>query len=152
MESVEARKAVTENLETAARIFSRPMADLVDTIAHYLRGLHGNFKEITLASVLETKMPKSMRDEPLGPLGYDCLEPAIMKGRKFCLAGDKFMGLVPEHTQPGEAVTIMLGASTPYIIREYGLGQSSRLVGECYMHGMMDGGLTMYLLERIDLE
>ena len=64
------------------------------------------------------------------------------------------MGPVPPGTEIGDSIHTFTGGRTPYILRQMGgqplkTGEDSRaeesstfsyiLVGECYMHGMMDG-------------
>lgn len=65
--------------------------------------------------------------------GMTCL------GRSFCTT-TQTVGIVPPKTLPGDIVCIVYGMQTPYIVRPSG-DQSGkyRLVGECYMHGMMNG-------------
>lgn len=58
------------------------------------------------------------------------------------------LGLGPRATQSGDLVCILLGAHTPFLIRENpaveGQEHAYQLVGECYMHGLMNGeGLGM---------
>ena len=71
-------------------------------------------------------------------------------GRKFSITAGKFMGLVPPLAMPGDEVYIIYGTNTPFILRrvagsgsasDSGQAQSYGLVGECYMHGMMNGEL-----------
>lgn len=67
--------------------------------------------------------------------------------RRFCITKQGFMGMVPPKTETGDVVSIIFGCQTPYIlrgIRDKAPGARSasntyRLIGECYMHGMMDG-------------
>jgi hypothetical protein len=51
-------------------------------------------------------------------------------------------GLGPRDAQTGDHLSILLGCSVPVILRRVGSAESARvykLVGECYVHGMMDG-------------
>lgn len=73
--------------------------------------------------------------------------------------------LGPEEAREGDVVFILLGCSVPLLLRkvDYGSDDSDEaddeheLVGECYVHGVMDGeGMTMlhngdYVLEQISL-
>ncbi|RYP12250.1 hypothetical protein DL765_007435 [Monosporascus sp. GIB2] len=63
--------------------------------------------------------------------------------RRFCVTKKGYVGLVPEQTQVGDTICIFLGAPTPYLIRRVdesaSVIESHRLVGECYIHGMMYG-------------
>jgi hypothetical protein len=57
-------------------------------------------------------------------------------GRRFCVSRNGLIGLVPPQSKTGDLVFIIFGASTPYLLRPS--GPLYQLVGECYMHGMMD--------------
>jgi hypothetical protein len=50
--------------------------------------------------------------------------------RHFCLAR--------EDAQPGDVVFVAMGAETPYLLRPRGSGKY-QLIGDCYVHGFMDG-------------
>jgi len=75
--------------------------------------------------------------------------PLSFSGRRFCTTRRGYIGLVPPGTQQGDMVSIFLGTQTPFIIRpssrfvyashESISKDSYRLIGEAYMHGMMDG-------------
>jgi hypothetical protein len=49
-----------------------------------------------------------------------------------------YLGLAPEAAEKGDLVCILYGCSVPVVIREIE-GGTHELVGECYVHGMMDG-------------
>jgi hypothetical protein len=58
--------------------------------------------------------------------------------RKFCVTDTGYMALVPLGTKNEDLICIIQGAQTPFIVR--GVEERScQLVGECYVHGMMDG-------------
>jgi hypothetical protein len=48
-----------------------------------------------------------------------------------------YLGLVPQEAKRGDHVAILKGGRTPFIVRPR--GSSWELVGECYIHGVMDG-------------
>ncbi|RSL58747.1 hypothetical protein CEP54_007648 [Fusarium duplospermum] len=50
-----------------------------------------------------------------------------------------WMGLGPRFVQPGDIVAVLFGADIPYILRP--VEDHYILVGECYVHGIMDGEL-----------
>jgi len=77
-------------------------------------------------------------------------------GRRFCVTRNGYMGWVSPGTEIGDFVCVFIGGRTPCILRQastgrqpFKTGKDSRaeesstfsyiLVGECYMHGMMDG-------------
>ncbi len=64
--------------------------------------------------------------------------------RKFALSKKEgYFMLVPELAKPGDLICIFVGAQTPFLVRQVGgngMGdQRYELVGECYVHGIMDG-------------
>lgn len=71
--------------------------------------------------------------------------------RKFAAIGGGYMGLVPAGTKVGNVIAIIQGAQTPFVLRPLGQVVSEELptrivyelVGECYVHGMMDGEMMM---------
>jgi hypothetical protein len=64
-------------------------------------------------------------------------------GRRFCVTKNGYIGMVPPGTEPGDLVCILFGADTPFVIRDTTAPRrmlnSYTLVGDCYIHGMMDG-------------
>jgi hypothetical protein len=58
--------------------------------------------------------------------------------RNFCVTSKGYIGLVPPKTEVGDKVCILFGGRTPFVLRDAGGGKHV-LVGECYIHGMMDG-------------
>jgi hypothetical protein len=64
-------------------------------------------------------------------------------GQAFAVTEEKYVGIVPAKAKAGDYVCIILGCDVPFIVREdYG---KYVLVGECYIHGIMDG-------EAMDME
>jgi hypothetical protein len=54
-----------------------------------------------------------------------------------------FLGIVPETSENGDLVCIIFGCSVPIVLRQMERddgGAHFEVVGECYVHGMMDGG------------
>jgi hypothetical protein len=75
--------------------------------------------------------------------------------RTFFLTEGGYIGIGPLWMKPNDKVVILYGGKTPYILRDEtdselvpistgkGLdGRSCRLVGECYVHGMMYGEMV----------
>ncbi len=65
-------------------------------------------------------------------------------GRKLAISAKGYLGLASSLAQPGDAICILLGCSVPVILRPiHGnvLDNAARLtlVGECYVHGIMNG-------------
>jgi hypothetical protein len=57
--------------------------------------------------------------------------------RVFCMTEDGYMGLAPNGGRLGDRIGIILGCDVPFILRQ--VGNEWKLVGECYIHGLMDG-------------
>jgi hypothetical protein len=80
-------------------------------------------------------------------LTQKCHEYATFAGRawfqrRVCITKNGYVGLVPPFTIIGDVVAVVVGAQTPFIVRPvHGGARESRyqLVGECYIHGIMDG-------------
>jgi hypothetical protein len=68
--------------------------------------------------------------------------------RRFCITEGGFMGLVAPNSDVGDAICLIWGMQTPYILRvapdqDVNLAAPLyQLIGECYVHGMMDGEMA----------
>ncbi|KAE8447150.1 hypothetical protein EG329_011134 [Mollisiaceae sp. DMI_Dod_QoI] len=58
--------------------------------------------------------------------------------RKHFVTASGYQGIGPAQMGPDDVVLVVFGGRCPYVIREIEPG-AYRLVGECYVHGMMDG-------------
>ncbi|KAH7383542.1 heterokaryon incompatibility protein-domain-containing protein [Cadophora sp. MPI-SDFR-AT-0126] len=61
-------------------------------------------------------------------------------GRVFCRTKNGYLGMLPVGSRPGDEICGILRAKTPYVIRKKPDG-CYQLIGECYIHGMMNGEL-----------
>ena len=59
-------------------------------------------------------------------------------GRCFFTSKRGYMGLGPQLSGYGYVIVVLLGGKTPYILRKDGKAHY-RFVGECFVHGLMDG-------------
>ena len=57
---------------------------------------------------------------------------------RFAIVDEHKMSLVPAAATEGDLICILLGASVPFVLRPDGDGY--RLLGECYLYGVMQGG------------
>lgn len=57
--------------------------------------------------------------------------------RRFFLTPDLHMGLAPYNAEKGDLVYLLFGCEVPVILRSD--GEEFRFIGECYIHGFMDG-------------
>ena len=62
-----------------------------------------------------------------------------MGGRRFAVLDEVLMGVVPAETMVGDAVAVLIGCSVPVCLRRAAGSNEWILVGECYVHGYMDG-------------
>lgn len=61
-----------------------------------------------------------------------------LHSRRPFISTTGYVGLCPDHAQPGDDICVFLGGSTPYLIRRND-GATFTLVGESYVHGIMYG-------------
>ena len=59
-------------------------------------------------------------------------------GRVFCATNGRLLGWVPPGTTAGDLVCIFSGTEVPYVLRQDPTGHH-QLIGDCYIHGLMDG-------------
>ena len=64
----------------------------------------------------------------------------VLLGRTFMASATGLMCLGPSETQPNDAIFVVLGSDVPFILRPIENGDFT-FVGECYVHGIMDGEL-----------
>jgi hypothetical protein len=62
----------------------------------------------------------------------------VLPGRAFFTTLDGFIGLCPAAARSGDCVCVILGSTAPLLLRPSSGGQY-KLVGECYIHGLMQG-------------
>ena len=77
---------------------------------------------------------------------------AGMRGRRISITKSGHIGSLPEETEIGDLVCILLGCSVPVVLRKQeGVEHGYEFVGECYLHGLMDGE-AMAMLENGQLK
>jgi hypothetical protein len=64
--------------------------------------------------------------------------------RKLMTTVRGYLGLVPDIAELGDVICVLPGCSTPLIIRP-GMGGYFNLIGECYVHGLMEGEVMEWL-------
>jgi hypothetical protein len=70
------------------------------------------------------------------------------RDRRFCITQTGYIGWVPQRTEPTDTICIFLGARSLYVLRPVPGSEHYRLIGECYIHGLMSGGLLLGHDER----
>ncbi|KIN02564.1 hypothetical protein OIDMADRAFT_160053 [Oidiodendron maius Zn] len=63
----------------------------------------------------------------------------IARGRRPISVSGTYLGIGPCDTEPGDLVFIPLGSDVPYVLRRNNEDDKLRLIGEAYLHGIMDG-------------
>lgn len=58
--------------------------------------------------------------------------------RRPFLSEQGYVGLAPSHAEVNDVIVIIYGAIVPFVLRDVG-NHRSELVGESYVHGIMDG-------------
>jgi hypothetical protein len=79
--------------------------------------------------------PKFGNTSEVGPLAYHVL--LLAGGRRMVFLQSGYIGLVPAATMVGDHVCVLFGGSVPYVLRPE--ESYYRLIGDCYIHGLMDG-------------
>jgi hypothetical protein len=62
-----------------------------------------------------------------------------------------YLGLAPEAVHQGDVVAILLGCKCPIVLRPYS-DKFFHVIGECYVHGLMDGEILSQENGKIPLE
>ncbi|KAJ9656036.1 hypothetical protein H2201_008662 [Coniosporium apollinis] len=70
--------------------------------------------------------------------------------RRLMRTDEGLIGLAPSLTQPGDVVALCQGGKLPLILRRK--GKDWELIGDCYVHGLMDGKLWEMLEGHIKAE
>ena len=71
------------------------------------------------------------------------------RGLRTCLTrNDCYLGLVPEQAEAADSVFVILGNHAPALLRLAGSEAHFKVVGECYIQGIMNGEL----IERVNAE
>ncbi|KAL8656073.1 MAG: hypothetical protein Q9226_002793, partial [Calogaya cf. arnoldii] len=61
-----------------------------------------------------------------------------IRGRIFYTTSEGSLGSALVAAKPGDHICVLLGCKSPLVIRQYPNG-SYAIIGECYLHGMMEG-------------
>ena len=68
---------------------------------------------------------------------------SVIWGRRLATLDQRYVVLGPRSCELGDLVCILYGCSVPVILRQIGDGEQYIFMGECYVHGMMDGEAIM---------
>ncbi|KAE8442534.1 hypothetical protein EG329_003249 [Mollisiaceae sp. DMI_Dod_QoI] len=79
---------------------------------------------------------------------------SVAKGRRALLVDGVYLGIGPRETEPGDFVFVLLGSDIPFVMRkENNTSGRMQIVGEAYLHGVMDGEVMEKnpVIEHIEL-
>lgn len=77
------------------------------------------------------------KDRSKGISGLEAFT-SLTKSRRFAATDIGLVGYVPMRAKKGDLVCILFGSEVPFVVRKEAEGKYL-LVGECYMHGIMEG-------------
>ena len=64
---------------------------------------------------------------------------AAVQRRRLGMTTQRYLGLFPRGTKPGDQVCVLTGGWVPFVIRRNQARDEYQLVGECYLHSIMNG-------------
>jgi Heterokaryon incompatibility protein (HET) len=64
---------------------------------------------------------------------------AAVRNRQFGTTAKRYMGLFPQEARPADQICVFVGGHIPFVVRPCGTSGLFQLIGECYVHGIMDG-------------
>ena len=103
-------------------------------------------RKLTLRS-LDSRSPSSTYRQMQVAFG------AAVRARVFGTTAKRFMGLFPRGTKVGDEICVFAGGVIPFVVRRQAISGSYQLVGECYVHGIMNGeAMEMTGLETRDID
>ena len=71
---------------------------------------------------------------------YECALQDVHKGRKICVTKGRYMGITTYDTEKGDLLVMFEGFAMPFALRPK--GDNFVIIGDCYIHGIMDGELA----------
>ena len=100
---------------------------------------------------LDLDTRRLMFESPPG-IAFDFLNrvQSVIWGRRLAVLDQGYLVMGPRACELGDRVCILYGCLVPVILRQIGDGERYRFMGECYVHGMMDGEAIM-LKEQQDM-
>ncbi|CZR60628.1 uncharacterized protein PAC_10524 [Phialocephala subalpina] len=73
-------------------------------------------------------------------------------GRRFCVTEQGYVGVVPSLCEEGDKIVVFPGMQTPLCLRATERVGRWRIVGGCYVHGIMNGEALQAGLEKLEFE
>lgn len=97
-------------------------------------------KEIELGSVEDRLTGKAWP--------YEAAMQEVHKGRRICATVAGYFGIATCDTEKEDLLAVFEGFGMPFVLRRK--GQEFMLIGECYIHGVMDGELMCAEIDQLD--
>ena len=72
----------------------------------------------------------------------------VIRDRTFAVT-ENSLGFVPRIAREGDVVCILLGCSVPVILRPSTASSGFLFLGECYIHGLMEGEYMQFVSENV---
>ncbi|KAL7964967.1 heterokaryon incompatibility domain-containing protein [Trichoderma sp. SZMC 28014] len=70
----------------------------------------------------------------------------ILNGKRLFVSNEGYIGWGPNAMMPGDTIAVLYGSKMPFVLRavsdqnpQAGLANAYTVVGECYVHGLMNG-------------
>jgi hypothetical protein len=118
------------------------------------RGSYAQFSNVMELSEEQHNRPATPEEMARNNLAskYLALMAAACLGRRACCTSSGHVGLLPAMTERYDIIAIVLGAQTPFVLRPVGRNMF-KLVGQCYVHGIMNGEALGFdlPLEKLEL-
>ena len=80
---------------------------------------------------------------------YESAVQEVQKGRRICVTKGGYMGVTTHDAEKGDLLVIFQGFTMPFVLRRK--DDDFLIVGDCYIHGIMDGELICTLEDKFEL-
>ena len=126
-----------EQPETDPETSAEPLRDgTKDWIKDWIHDAHPGNDEA--ADLVCAAFEKTGLDSA-GHVRYQSMLAIVGIWRKFFVTKQGYVGLAAHGVQPGDKICALFGGTTPYIVRPTSVPGEYLFMGECYVHGLMDG-------------
>ncbi len=115
-------------------------SDFADAYLPIRKGLPRVQQSLDFLSAILQPTKQRVPGYGLGTEAHKFLNAAshYLKDKLIITTREGYIGLAPPKALPGDHVCVLLGCATPLLLRPVPNHQF-RVVGECYVHGLMDG-------------
>lgn len=107
-------------------------------------------EEMKLAVVESVKGNKGMIEDVERQFPRQGLIKGVLQHRVLVITEGGYMGIAADTTKMGDYVCVVRGAQVPLVLRETEDIGAFDFVGECYIHGIMDGEAVNEQYEQIE--